>query len=302
VAVATRAADGAASTIHVSDDIGETWRQVGGLDVAITDLAWMGGGTVPTLLVATDRGLYQLPLLRDAAPVQVVVDAEHPELGFYGVEAFPDERGDWWVAVAAQVERGVYLSGGGGRLDGFRLVGLAGEDTRTLAVQLDGSATWLWAGLGEAAPDQPGRGAMRARLFEADVRWEPAATGWTGGTCWAVAFGTGSAFAATQSAGVLRLDLGTAGAAWQPLEVNAGLPLRDRTRFQPVRTLATGDGSLVLAGGTAGVHRSTDDEHRSWRPCDHRRAQEVVTIPDTWLLCSGAHEIEVVTGRGPRRD
>ena len=90
------------------------------------------------------------------------------------------------------------------------------------------------------------------------------------------------------------------------LTVNAGLPLRDRTRFEPVATVAASPrGRPVLVGGSEGLYRSTDRNLRTWAACDHRVAAEVVTIPPTWLLCSGEHRIEVVTraaaGRGPPR-
>ena len=296
VAVATRADDGSLSTVYVSENLGGTWRRIGGLDVGITDLAWTSRGTLPEVLIASDKGLYELPLLADAAPVQIAVDPADPDLGFYGVETFVDERGRWGVAVAAQAERGVHLSTEAGAAGSFRPVGLLGQDTRTLAAQIDGTATWLWSGFGEADPEQPGEGMARARLFEADVRWEPRSAGWVGSTCWDIAFSGHHAFAATQNGGVVRLDTTDAGANWEPLDVNSGLPLRDRRRFEPVTAVAAGpSGRPVIVGGTKGVHRSTDEAARRWRPCDHREADEVVTIPATWLLCSGDHQIEVVT-------
>jgi hypothetical protein len=300
LAVATRAERGSASRIHVSEDLGATWRLVGGVDVGITDLAWTSRGAAPELLIATDAGLYELALLEGAAPTQVPVDPADPDRGFYGVEAFTDDRGEWSVAVAAQAEYGVYLSREAGRAGSWTNVGLAGSDTRTLALQHDASGTWLWAGIGEPNAEQPGRGAQRARLFEADVRWEPRQAGWQGGTCWAIAFTATRAFAASQNGGVLRLELGVAEPSWESLDVNAGLPLRDMPRFEPVdRLVASATGRLV-AGGPAGVHRS-DADGRRWSPVAHREAEEVVTIPGTWLLCSGRHEIEVVSGRAPRR-
>ena len=197
----------------------------------------------------------------------MLVDPADPDRGFYDVESFTNERGEWNVAVAAQAEQGVYLSTEAGQPESFRMVGLAGEDTRTLTVQLDGTATWLWAGVGEAAPDAPGKGAFRARLFEADVRWEARGNGWLGGTCWDIAFTGSHAFAATQNGGVVRLDLQAPEAAWEALDVNAGLALRDRPRFEPVTAVATGPGGeRVLAGGPKGVHRS-DGEGRAWEPC-----------------------------------
>ena len=300
VAVATRTAEGS-SVIWVSRDLGETWARVGGLDAGITDLAWTSRAADAELLVATDSGLYEIALLPDAVPVQVLVDQADADLGFYDVEAFTDERGEWSVAVAAQAERGVYLSTEAGRAGSFHHVGLTGEDTRTLTVQADASGTWLWAGIGEADPNKPGQGTFRARLFEADVRWEPLPTGWTGGTCWDITFIGRRAYAATQNGGVLRLDLDAAQRSWQPLGVNAGLPLRDRTRFEPVTALASlPAGAVLLEGGPRGVHRS-DADGLVWRSCAHREADELVTVPETWLICSAEHEIEVVSGHAARR-
>ena len=68
LAVATRAADTSASSIYISEDLGATWRRIGGLDVGITDLAWTSRGSAPELLVATDKGLYELPLHRRRRP------------------------------------------------------------------------------------------------------------------------------------------------------------------------------------------------------------------------------------------
>jgi hypothetical protein len=296
LAVATRSEDGNTSTVHVSEDLGATWRQVGGLDVGITDLAWTSRGAQPELFIATDTGLYVLTLLdRPTAPVQVTVEQGDVDLGFYGVETFVDERGEWGVAVAAQAERGVYLSTAGGEPGSFANVGMQGEDTRNLSVQVDGAATWLWVGTGEADPNQTGKGAARARLFEADVRWEWRSRGWVGSTCWSLAFGGDHVVAASQNGGVLRLDTRASDPAWESLDVNAGLPLRDRPRFEPVNAVATSPaGHPVLAGTPVGVYRSTDDEARHWEACDHREASELVTIPATWLICSGEHQIEVV--------
>jgi hypothetical protein len=300
VAVATRSSDTDASSLHVTEDLGESWRRIGGLDVGITDLAWTNVGDVPGLLIATNTGLYQLPLLPGASPVQVVVDPSDTDRGFYSVVAFTDTGGDWWAAVASQAEHGVYLTTQPGRLDRFQNVGLRGMDTRHLAVQLDGTATWLWAGIGEPNPDQPGPGPTRARLFEADVRWEQRSEGWSGGTCWALDFIDRVVLAASQNGGVSRLDTSVPNAAWQTSDVNSGLPLRDQGRFEPVTALAAAAAGLVVVGGRGGVQRSVDEAHRRWRACDHRRADEVVTIPGTWLMCSAEHEIEVVTARASR--
>ncbi|HKT01086.1 MAG TPA: baseplate J/gp47 family protein [Rugosimonospora sp.] len=289
VAVVTRTAEGG-SVVYLSSSLGEEWTRLAALEPAVNDLDWIDRDGAAALLLATDSGLYELALLPGSVPLQVLVDAGHADRGFYAVRAFVSERGVRGVALAGQALSGVYLSTVGGASGTFENVGLSRVDTRTLAVQYDGPATLLWVGAGESDVTRPGNGAYRARLFEATVRWEQLNSGWAGGTCWDFAFGAGRAYAATQSGGVLRLDL--AGGAWQSADVNSGLPLRDRSRFAAIQAVAVA-GDVVMAGGAAGVHRSTGAV--VWETAAARESQEVVTVPDTWLLCSGEHDIEVVS-------
>jgi len=293
VAVATRSLETGSSNVYVSHDLGYRWSKVAELDPLVSDLAWVDrDDQTAALLLATDSGLYELALLPGAVPLQILVDRNDPSRGFYAVRAFVSERGGVGVAVAAQARYGVYLSTGGGRSGSFTNVGLSGTDTRALAVQYDGPSTLLWVGAGEADPNRPGKGCFRARLFEADVRWEPLAAGWVGGTCWDLSFAGTTAVAATQSGGALRTDAALPTPQWQVPTVNSGLPLRDRTRFEPVESVAVAAAGEVLAGTTRGVHRATGQG--SWVAMAAREKREVVTIPETWLLCSGEHDIEVV--------
>ncbi len=292
VAAVTRTGEGA-GVLYVSHDLGETWTLVATLEPAVADLAWIDRAGVATLLCATDTGLYEVPAEPGAVPVQVLVDNADADRGFSGVRSFVSERGVRGVALAAQAKAGVYLSTDGGKSGTFQHVGLRGVDTRTIEVQQDGPDTVLWIGTGEADASKPGQGCHRARLFEGDVRWEQLAAGWTGGTCWDLDFAGGALLAATQSAGVLRLDPAAAAPQWEAAGVNGGLPLRDRTRFEPVACLAAGTaGGTVLAGGGRGVYRS--DDAKTWRFTAARETREPVTIPPTWLLCSGEHDVEVV--------
>ncbi|WP_020576028.1 putative baseplate assembly protein [Actinopolymorpha alba] len=304
VAALTRRQDGTASGVYVSSDLGETWHRVAELEPAITDLAWTDRDATDGLLLATDAGLYELPLLPGSVPLQVLVEPSDPDRGFAAVATFVSERGVPGVAVAAQAQYGVYISTAGGQPGTFVNAGLQGVDIRTLAVQFDGPATLLWVGAGEPDPNRPGPGCFRARLFETGVHWEAVRAGWVGGTCWDVAFAAGRVLAATQSGGVLIADTRSGRLNWQAPDVNCGLPLRDRLRFEPVAAvaaIASSDGAgLVLAGGTRGVHRS-DDASR-WVAAANRETREVVTIPGTWLLCSGNHDIEVVYHDATPRD
>jgi nitrogen fixation protein len=296
VVAVTRKNDGTGSGVYLSTDLGHSWQRIAELEPTVTDVAWIDREAAASLLLATDVGLYELPLLPRATPLPVTVEAADPDRGFYAVRAFVSERGVPAVALAAQAQFGVYLSTAGGASGTFTNVGLSGMDTRTLAVQFDGPATLLWVGLGEADVNRSGRGAVRARLFEADVKWEMLSAGWAGGTCWDVAFAGGLALAATQSGGVLRLDTSSTTPQWQPANVNNGLALRDRARFEPIEAVAAAGGargsSVLLAGGARGVYRSVDGQR--WAPAAGRENTEMVTIPETWLLCSAEHAIEVV--------
>ncbi|MER5335300.1 putative baseplate assembly protein [Micromonospora sp. NPDC002717] len=301
VAVATVRADGG-SRVHLSTDLGETWSMLTDLDSRVSDLAWIDRDGAGALLVATDTGLYEVSLLPGAVPLQILVDPGDADRGFYAVRAFVSERGAPGVAVAAQAGFGVYLSTQAGRPGSFAHVGLANVDNRVLAVQYDGPATLLWSGAGEPDPKKPGQGCRRARLFESDVQWQAVQSGWIGGTCRDLAFSGPLAVAATQSGGVLRLDTLAAAPQWAPVSVNCGLPLRDRTRFVPVDAVAAtgGPDRLILAGGERGVHRSTDAV--DWAASANQATADVVTVPDTWLLCSGEHDIEVVRQDATRGD
>ncbi|HKD97890.1 MAG TPA: baseplate J/gp47 family protein [Micromonosporaceae bacterium] len=281
------------SCVYLSTSLGESWTKLAEMEPAVNDIDWIDRADAASLLMATDSGLYELSLLPGSVPLQILVDPQHADRGFYSVRAFVSERGVPGVALAAQAQYGVYLSTNGGTQGSFNNIGMAKVDTRTLAVQYDGPATLLWVGAGEPDVRKPGQGVFRARLFEAGIKWDQLNDGWTGGTCWDLAFSANAAYAATQSGGMLRLTLAP-GAAWEGADVNSGLPLRDRTRFASIETVAVDpSGSPVLVGGASGVTRSTDALR--WNPAAGRETTEVVTIPDTWLLCSGEHDIEVVS-------
>ncbi|WP_423182534.1 baseplate J/gp47 family protein [Arthrobacter sp. NyZ413] len=306
VAVSTVTGNG--SRIYVSDDLGESWRRAAELGFVVADLCWVDRDDVPVLLLAGERGLYELPVGEDAIPVQNVVDATQPDRGFYAVDAFVDVRGRTGVVVAAEASAGVWLSPDAGAAGSFKQVKAAGEDVRCMSIQYDGGSSYIW--LGRSVPEGTGTGCLRLKIdelsrttFDAAFMnsWEQFGGGWTGGSCWGVHVVGNAAYAATQSGGVLRLDLGQASAQWSVPDVNCGLPLRDRTRFEPVRAVsgvARDDGTrLVLAAGPKGVYRSMDNT-ASWASCSRRTVDDVVTLPDTWLFCSGEHRIEVVHGNG----
>ncbi|MCP1410990.1 baseplate J/gp47 family protein [Paenarthrobacter sp. A20] len=306
VAVSTVTATG--SRVYISDDLGESWRRAAELGFVVADLCWVDRQGEPLLLLAGERGLYELPVSPGAIPVQNVVDTSQPDRGFYAVDALVDVRGRTGVVVAAEASAGVWLSPDAGTAGTFKQVKAAGEDIRCMTVQYDGGASYVW--LGRAVPEGTGTGCLRLKIDELGRTdfdesfmdsWEQFSGGWTGGSCWGVHVMGKAAYAATQSGGVLRLQLGQASAQWSVPDVNCKLPLRDRTRFEPVRSVsgAVLDGGqvLVLAAGPKGVYRSKDDAV-TWESCTRRVVDDLVTLPDTWLFCSGDHRIEVVHGHG----
>jgi len=291
--VAVTRTDSAASVVHRSTDAGETWETVAELAASVSDAAWLDRTPAGVVLLATDAGLYELSLSPGATPQLVLVDPATPDRACSAVEAFTSDIGRWAVAVASRA--GVAISTDAGAGTTYAVSGTAGLDVRFLAVQYDGRTPLLWAGVGEADPMKPGRGCLRARMFETATRWEPLNAGWTGGTCWSIGFAGRSAVAATQSGGVLVLDTAAAAPQWRTPDVNSGLPLRDRTRFEPVNSVAAQtDGSAVLAGGPRGAALSIDTDR--WSVGAARETRDRITLPATALLCSGEHTITVVDG------
>lgn len=305
VAVATITERG--SRIYLSDDLGESWRQGAELGFAVSDLAWVNRAGSPVLLMAGTHGLYELAAGDDARPVQNVVDPVDPDRGFYTVDSFLDVRGQTGVVLAAEAGAGIWLSPQGGAPESFHQIKEKGDDVRCMTVQYDGPATWLW--LGRAVPEGSGAGCARLQLVELDrtsfdetlaASWEDLVQGWSGGSCSSLDVLGGTAYAATYSSGVIALDLSGSG-GWDHRAVNCGLPLRDRSSFEQVQSVSaamTDDGgSLVLAAGPRGIFGSQDaGEH--WRSRSNRVVEDVVTLPQTWLFCSGEHQIDVVRSDG----
>ena len=305
VAVATESGSG--SRVYVSDNLGESWRRAAELGFVLADMAWVDRDGSPVLLLAGEKGLYELADAEGAVPVQNLVDKAQPDRGFYAIDAFVDVRGQTGVLLAAEAAAGVWLSASAGAPESFGRIRGAGEDIRCLSVQYDGPTTYLW--IGRAVPEGAGTGCARLRIDDlARMRfdeslltsWEELGAGWGGGSCWGVEVVGDSAYAATQSGGVLRLPLQAGnGARWDSRDVNCGLPLRDRARFEPVRGVSgdVRDGEpLVLAAGPKGIHRSTDHA-ATWATCTPRSVTTAITLPPTWLFCSGDHRIEVVRSR-----
>ena len=289
--------------IHLSRDCGETWELLQPTAFPVSDIAWIDREGRPALLLAADRGLFELGIDRESDPLPLIVDPQQPGLGFYRVVVTTDAAGEPIVAVSARQERGVFVSTGGGRSNSFTHVGLQDRLVRVLAVQQRGPQRYLWAGMAAPGTD-PGQGCMRLRLSATPGGandWESFTTNWAierAGGCLGLAFRGGLVFAATRNRGVLTLDGETADPSWQAPGVDCGLPLRDIGRLLAVDTLATApDSDLLLAAGRQGVYRSRDEGKR-YAHCSPREFENAVTLPPSWYFCAIPHALEVVTEDG----
>src|SRR5215510_5787074 len=291
------------SRLHVSQDCGETWRQAAEMEFRIHDFAWAMRGVEPILWLATDTGLYELATQPGASPVQVLVDPANQSRGFYAVTATTTMRGANLVAVASQSTGGIFVSDDGGKSGTFENIGLNGEDVRVLEAQRDGVRTFLWAAVAVSGND-PERGCFRIEPGGSAEGWRNFAKGWAGGSCRALDFQGSKVIAATHHSGVVWLDSSKEDPSWQAPGIRCGLPFRaakqDRI-FHPIEALAArlddpqrSQHGLKLAGGIEGVYRS-DDGGAGYEGCSSKEFTKNVTIPDTWLFCSGEHDIEVVS-------
>ena len=284
--------------IHISRDCGETWELKARVAFKVRSADWIGRGNIPALLLASDAGLYELSTGPDATPVQIAVDASNKENGFYAVAVSRNLQNKIKVAVAAQSNGGVFLSDEEGRPGTFRQIGLKGEDARTLAVHQVGVRTFLWAGTASTGGDEGTGFCWRWELTgpgDPPDGWAGLKKGWRAGTCFGLAFQGSMAFAATHHGGAMRLDTTHVDAGWQPSAIAGGLPVNEGGVLQRLCAIAAApSGNLLLAGGPSGVFASSD-QASSFTNVSLRAFTEAVTIPPTWLFCSGAHEIEVIS-------
>jgi hypothetical protein len=297
VAVVTQApGDQPPDVLWLSDDCGESWKQAAQMSNSIDDLAWVVRAGTPALLMATQVGLYEIAIKADAVPVQIIVDEKKQDRGFYAVAVSTDSRGTANVAVASHVNEGIWLSMDNGLPHTFKQIGLTGEDARVLEAQEDGPRRFLWAGVRSPGFEE-GKGCFRWDITNPDEGWVDYSRGWTGGSCLGLTFYGSRVIAATHHSGVLWTDSikDPAQGSWQKSNVNCGLPLKEVDRFHPVASVAVDpSGRLLLAGGAQGIYRSNDGG-QNYQTCSSAEFVDKVSLPDTWLFCSGEHDIDIVS-------
>ena len=310
--------EGQGSHVYVSRTCGETWEALAQTAFEVEDAAWtLRAGAVPVLLLATDKGLYELVPRPDSSPVPVRLDPGDPGRALYAVAATADPGGAVKVAVAAQSNGGVYLSrdrrrarllphdrpAGGGRARARRAVRQRallplgrGDHTRGRGPR---------AGLLQLGVRPARRTPRRAGWPTAPAGRGGAATTWRSRgrasspppTAWACRCSTGAG--ATCSG---RRPRCAAGCQRASRSRAAPAPSSRCGRWPPVppRRIAAGAAgdtpggaaTLLLAGTDEGVFKSVDA--LSYEPASSKEFRERVTLPDTWLFCSGEHDLVVV--------
>lgn len=252
------------------------------------------------------------------------VDPDRPTLPLYAV-AVISGSGNARVAVAARNRQGVFLSrsddlipvvnqAGGKASANFDYLGLYGEDVRHLNVQKFRSEIFLWAAA--MAVGDVAHGCYR---WEFDARLVPGqivevSYGWTGGSCYGLAFQGAKVLAATAWGGILTAEFDpdnwTALPYWlgmgtdflprhistldpKPADSDEAAMPSDRLPrfFSPLLALATNDSArpkqpILMTGGREGVYRRLQEgtTFDKVSRTEFRSLRDAVTLPPNWLF------------------
>ncbi len=282
--------------LYLSRDCGETWERDNVLaDFAfqVYSMVWTPQEKTMRLLLATKKGLYEVR--PGKGPLQIAVGSSDKD-GFTNVIA-KSGPGVIRVVVSGRQGGGVYVSDNGGRANSFKFLGLKNEDVRVLAIQQDGPRHCLWAGI-TAVGNVKGKGCYFYDLTNPAAGWENYNEGWRGGSCYSFAFDGTQVYAGSFHGGVLELNISKTKPTWNPLLLGSGLPIRpDSERLYPVEAVAvtSGENGRLLVGTEVGLFSADINQKKySFRECSQIEFVDKVTLPDTWLFCSGQHEIEIM--------
>ena len=297
VAVVTLIADTTARASRCPRDSGATWTAGDPTGVRIEDIAWMDRDGEPILLLATDVGLYQLPITARRRPrPDPRRRRPNQDMGFYAVAVSRGgaRRGQRRGRGAAR-SKGVYLSSEGGRSGTFRNIGLAGHDVRALAVQRDGPNRFLWAGIATHAATRrarapiPGSSSAREDPVEGWRAWSRAGR--------AAAASTSPSSRARSSpsshqSGVPALDTG------RPNAVVAEAGRRQRPAAARHQPLPPGRHRRRRRHPTGGCGHGRRDQGR---PPQHRRRRDLRRPVAARVRRGGHHPADVADGQRPER-
>jgi hypothetical protein len=294
VAVVTRVPNEDNSGLYLSRDCGESWQQVRKTDFPINDIAWNELNGRPSILVATEKGLFvqSLEIKKEWKPTLI----DGSVLSARAVAVATNQSGNNSVVVATPPGTGVYLSMDSGR--NFKPIGLTQKIVEVLKIQYRDTQRYIWAGFAAIGRDG-GEACVRWQLQESGDSaegWKPFKKNWDAGACTSIVFLEGKVFAGSRRKGLLTLDSDSDDPSWQASNVNCGLPMKTLNEFEPLNILAldprNDDQACLLTGGTKGVFRSLDGS-KTFKNCSLSEFNDRVTLPPSWLFCSGEHEVSV---------
>ena len=288
------------SRLYLSRDCGESWEMehiLANFSFPVYNVSWIPRANDLRLLVATQVGLYEVR--PGKGPVQIAVGPSDQD-GFTAVAVTADPLRTIRVAVAGRQGGGIYISNSEGHSNSFESLELNNEEVRVLAIQEDGSRNYLWAGLA-AIGNMKGKGCYVYDLTNPAAGWKNYNEGWRGGSCYSITFDSTHVYAGSFRGGVLKLSTSKTKPAWESLPLSCGLPIRpDSERLYPIQTVAVtlGKRGRLLAGTSVGIFSADQNqENLRFQECSHTEFVDKVTLPDTWLFCSGRHDIEVIEER-----
>jgi hypothetical protein len=305
VVVAGKESGGEVYDIHLSRDLGDTFERVVHWTGRIRDVAFVQRGRELFLMFATPLGLQYIDVNAAARQPQnapVINDPSTAQPGVFAVLVHRF-RGQEFVVVACDQRAGVLVSPDAGAPGSFRPLPIGGNRwIRTLAVQRLESRSFLWGGE-IVQQEDPGQGVHRWE-FRADGGlgggWTQFVDGWDGQSCLGLAAVGHSLYAASYSKGILVLDTSRPqGARWRVPSLESGLPTVSgegrRRVFQEIKAVAAAPDGVVMAATEKGVYRrikdAPADTEREYENCSALIQSEEVTVPPSWLLCSGEHQI-----------
>jgi len=306
--------------LYVSHDCGETWVALKTLSSSdsspwkINDIAWIERNGIPSLLVATSRGLYEDNLKPGTEWEQRLIKVDDQSLPTRSVVVVTNSQGKNRVAVLTTRDEGVFLSSGViGEDSGFKSIGLKRKPVEVLGVQYGDTQRFLWAGL-FASGNDPGEGCERLELRdtggENEQDWKSYSTGWKGrgndrheppgaGACTSLSFaGNDRVFVGTSRHGVLTIQVMGDNPSWSQVNFHNGLPAYTENgivAFETITGVASkddGDGLIIMCSGKEGVFKSRDGGD-NYQRCCKKVFNDKVTLPPTWLFCSAEHSVSV---------
>jgi hypothetical protein len=284
------------NTLYLSRDCGETWSRVRKPDFIVNDVVWIERSGRPSLLIASEKGLFEQSVVSAREWKSVVIDPDEPALAARSVTVATNQAGTNYIAVATPPDSGVYLSVGPHAV--FKNIGLKSKIVSVLNIQYLDTQRYLWAGL-SAVGDDSGQGCYRWQLQDSGDSaegWKPTNKNWAGGGCTALGFVDKQVYAASKRLGVMTLSWEDDLATWRPANVNCGLPMERLSQFEVVNALAITPSSMpdpvLLAAGPQGIYRQVSGES-TFQHCSPAHFNDRVSLPANWLFCSADHNVTV---------